>query len=140
MAGAGGSSSWPALRFPGALAVRAVMPRKLYDTPPCIVLTRGNQDTCLGREDTARRLALDEKEVTQGRRSETERDQIWISGLGWHVIRRGRRVVETVDLRRQIPSRRNSAGTSPGQIRQEQQPNSGRAAEIVYGSSQVGEI
>lgn len=37
----------------------------------------------------AARRALDEKEVTVGgRRSGTERDQIWISGLGWYVIRR----------------------------------------------------
>ncbi|KYN10373.1 hypothetical protein ALC57_17560 [Trachymyrmex cornetzi] len=46
MAGRGGSSSWPRLRFPGALVVRAVMPRKLYDTP-CVILARGNLDTCL---------------------------------------------------------------------------------------------
>lgn len=33
------------------------------------------------------------------------------------------------------------AGTLPSQIRQEQQePNPSRAAEMVYGSSQVGEI
>ncbi|KYN42401.1 hypothetical protein ALC56_03161 [Trachymyrmex septentrionalis] len=46
MAGRGGSSSWPRLRFPGALVVRAVMPRKLHDTP-CVILPRGNLDTCL---------------------------------------------------------------------------------------------
>ncbi|KYM80603.1 hypothetical protein ALC53_08941 [Atta colombica] len=39
-------------------------------------------------DEKTRRCALDEKEVTEGRRSETERDQIWISGLGWYVIRR----------------------------------------------------
>lgn len=46
--------------------------------------------TSLGKKDgeETRQGALDEKEVTQGWRSETERDQIWISGLGWYVIRR----------------------------------------------------
>lgn len=29
-----------------------------------------------------------ERGVTERRRSETERDQIWISGLGWHIIRK----------------------------------------------------
>lgn len=39
-------------------------------------------------DEKTRWCALDEKEVTERRRSETERDQIWISGLGWYVIRR----------------------------------------------------
>lgn len=59
--------------------------------------------------------------VTERRRCRTERDQIWISGLGWYVIRR------TMGGRNGgfagRSHRGNSAGTSPGQIRQEQQPN-----------------
>lgn len=66
-----------------------------------------------------------------------ERDQIWISGLGWHVIRRtmGRyggsagedSIAEKLCL---VPAEYDKSSSL----------TRSRAAEMVYGSSQVGEI